>query len=93
MAITPGWPRNFGPDSKYQVNAVKVAYEKAVAEDEIDMDMGFIMMPDAIPKVEPPPGPGPIPPELKPPGPDPIPPDPKPPGQTRNLLEHKKQLI
>ena len=40
-------------DGKYQVNESKVAYEKAVADDEIDLDMGFIMMPDAIPAAKP----------------------------------------
>jgi len=51
-----------------------------VAEDEVDLDMGFIMMPDAIPIAKPPepPGPGPEPPGPQPPGPEP--PGPEPPG-------------
>ncbi len=36
-----------------QVNESKIAYEKAVTNDEIDLDMGFIMMPDAIPAAKP----------------------------------------
>jgi len=50
-----------GEDGKYQVSESKVAYEKMVADDEIDLDMGFIMMPDAIPIAKPPEPPGPEP--------------------------------
>ena len=49
-----------GPDGRYQVNESKVAYGRTVPEDEIDLDTGFLMMPDAIPRTKPtePPGPG-----------------------------------
>jgi len=69
-----------GEDGKYQVSESKVAYEKMVAEDEVDLDMGFIMMPDAIPIAKPtePPGPGPEPLGPQPPGPEPT--GPEPPG-------------
>lgn len=38
-----------GPDGKYQVNRNKVIMGRALAEDEIDFDSGFIMMPAAVP--------------------------------------------
>ncbi|MEW6669954.1 MAG: DUF499 domain-containing protein [Thermodesulfobacteriota bacterium] len=72
-----------GPDGRYQVNESKVAYGRTVPEDEIDLDTGFLIMPDAIPRTKPPepPAPGPIPPspipsEPEPPGPGPTPPGP-----------------
>jgi len=75
-----GSPPHLGDDGKYQVNESKVAFEKIVADDEIDLDMGFIMMPDAIPIAKPPepPGPGPEPPGPQPPGPEPPAPEPPP---------------
>lgn len=38
-----------GPDGKYQVPPEKVRVGRVVAEDEIDLDSGFLMMPTAIP--------------------------------------------
>jgi hypothetical protein len=73
-----GSPPHLGDDGKYQVNESKVAFEKMVADDEIDLDMGFIMMPNAIPIAKPPEPPGPEPPGPQPPGP--VPPGPQPPG-------------
>jgi len=46
-----------GPDGKYQVPVSKVRYENLVADDEIDFDSGFLMLPQAIP--QPPPAPAP----------------------------------
>jgi hypothetical protein len=65
-------------NGKYQVRESKVAYEKVVAVDEIDLDMGFIMMPAAIPTIEPPEPPGfsSEPPGPEPPGPEPTGPEP-----------------
>ena len=37
-------------DGKYQVPETKVRFGRTVAEDEIDLDSGFIMMPQAIPQ-------------------------------------------
>jgi len=81
-----------GPDGRYQGNESKVAYGRTVLEDEIDLDTGFLMMPDAIPRTKPtePPGPGPvppgpIPPEPEPPGPGPIPPSPPDAQKTVNI--------
>jgi hypothetical protein len=54
-----------GPDGKFQVSETKIAYEKTVPEDEIDLEVGFIMMPDSIPKTRAPEpsGTGSLPPE------------------------------
>ena len=81
-----GAPPTLGEDGKYQISESKVAYEKMVADDEIDLDMGFIMMPEAIPAAkspEEPPGPGPAPPGPQPPGPEPPGPVPPPPESTK----------
>jgi hypothetical protein len=67
-----------GPDAKFEVAVDRVRFDTQVADDEIDVDSGFIMMPAAIPAAAPapgPPGPGPA-----PPGPGPVPPGPTPPG-------------
>lgn len=75
-----------GSDGKYQVPLTRVRFDTAVAEDEIDLESGFLMMPPAIPQPAPPPSPGP---EPIPPGPGPMPPPgpgpgagPTPPGPT-----------
>jgi hypothetical protein len=74
-----------GPDARFQVAPVKVRFkpEAPVPEDEIDLESGFLMLPQAIPQAAPAPGPGPGPgiPEPVPPGagPGPIPPGPQPP--------------
>jgi hypothetical protein len=59
---------------KYQVARSKVRFDVPVADDEIDLESGFIMLPQAIPaEALPPPGPGasPVPPGPVPPGPTP----------------------
>jgi len=79
-----GGAPSLGPEGKYQVSLSKVRFNIGVAEDEIDLETGFLMMPQAIPlSVQPPalgppaagPGPGPF-----PPGP---PPTPKPPTEQK----------
>lgn len=40
---------NIGPDGKYEVDRSKVAIGRTLADDEIDFDTGFIMMPAAVP--------------------------------------------
>ena len=51
-----------------------MAYERQVAADEIDLDLGFLMMPEAIPKAKPLEPSGPIPPfSPDPPGTAPLP--------------------
>ena len=75
-----------GGDAKYEVSLEKVRFGRTVADDEIDLDSGFIMLPAAIPLPAPVPGPGPTPPGAGPapvpPGPGPQPPGPTPPGPT-----------
>jgi len=50
-----------GADGKYQVPLAKVRFKMPVAEDEIDLESGFLMMPQAIPLPVPIPGAGPPP--------------------------------
>ena len=82
-----GGAPEIGPDGKYQVTLAKVRFGATVAEDEIDLESGFLMMPHAIPQPVPEPGPGPTPPGSGPtptpgtgPGPGPTPPGPTPTG-------------
>ena len=69
-----------GSDGKYEVPPDRVRFDKVVAEDEIDMESGFLMMPQAVPQPAPVPGPGVTPvvpgPVEPPPGPGPTPPEP-----------------
>lgn len=82
-----------GPDARYQVALNKVRTPPSVIEeDEIDLESGFLLLPQSIPLPAPVPGPGPIPPGPGPgpgpvlpgpgPGPGPIPPGPQPPEPT-----------
>jgi hypothetical protein len=61
-AVAAGIDKNFfgymagtvpalGPDSRYQVAPDKVRFGKVVSEDEIDLESGFLMMPQAIPQM------------------------------------------
>jgi len=71
-----GGAPSLGTDGKYQVSASKVRFDTAIAPDEIDLDSGFILLPQAIPQPAAPLGP-------TPPGstlPGPVPPGPTPPG-------------
>jgi hypothetical protein len=47
-------------DGKYEVSPSKVRLKITVAEDEIDLDSGFLMLPQAIPQPAAPAGPGPV---------------------------------
>jgi len=73
-------------NGKFEVALEKVRFARSVADDEIDLDSGFIMLPAAIPQAAPIPGAGPVPPGPGPfppgPGPGPVPPGPAPPGPT-----------
>ena len=42
-----------GADAKFQVPVAKVRFKTTVAEDEIDLDAGFLMLPHAIPEPAP----------------------------------------
>jgi len=44
-----------GADGKYEVAIGRVRFNTAVAEDEIDVDSGFVMLPTAVPVAAPPP--------------------------------------
>ncbi|MGB7589807.1 MAG: hypothetical protein WBO19_01035 [Terriglobia bacterium] len=44
-----------GSDGKYQVPVSRVRFSTAVTEDEIDLESGFLMMPQAMPVAAPPP--------------------------------------
>src|SRR5580658_5441164 len=43
----------FGNDGKYQVPLARVRLNAGVAEEEIDLESGFLMMPQAVPVVAP----------------------------------------
>ena len=47
-----GGAPTLGADGKYQVTPAKVRFDTQVAEDEIDLESGFIMLPQAIPQPE-----------------------------------------
>jgi hypothetical protein len=47
-----------GTDGRYQVPAKNVRFGSEIAEDEIDLDGGFLMIPEAIPQPSPAPVPG-----------------------------------
>ncbi len=49
-----------GTDGKFQVALSKVRYKAAVADDEIDLESGFVMLPQAIPQPAPTTGTEPI---------------------------------
>jgi len=80
-----------GPDGRFQVALAKVRFKAPVKDDEIDLESGFILLPQAMLEPVPVPGPGagpgipqPVPPGLgtapgSGPGPGPIPPGPQPP--------------
>src|SRR3972149_5018641 len=48
FGYTSGAAPALGPDGKYQVTLAKVRFDTVVAEDEIDLDSGFVMLPLAI---------------------------------------------
>jgi hypothetical protein len=47
-----------GSDAKYQVATSKVAFDRVMADDEVDLENGFLMVPSAIPAATPPPAGG-----------------------------------
>ena len=63
MAYTSGTPPALGADGKFQVSREKVVLApRQLAEDEVDLDSGFVMVPSAVPAAAipatPVPGPG-----------------------------------
>lgn len=41
---------NLGDDGRYQIDRSRVAFERNVADDEIDLDSGFLIVPKALPE-------------------------------------------
>ena len=50
FAYTSGGSPSLGTDGKYQVNRAKVIIGRTLADDEIDFDSGFLMLPAAVPE-------------------------------------------
>jgi hypothetical protein len=61
FAYTSGSQPALGPNGKFQVARDKLVIGRTLAEDEVDLESGFIMVPAAIPEATPPPAPGPVP--------------------------------
>ncbi|MDI6795718.1 MAG: DUF499 domain-containing protein [Desulfatibacillaceae bacterium] len=80
-----GSPPSMGEDGTYQVNEAAVVFGKQVPEDEIDLEAGFLMLPEARPRPVAPavppdqPAPEPTVPPTPGQGPGPLPPDGTPP--------------
>jgi hypothetical protein len=51
FAYTSGSVPSLGSDHKFQVSREKVAFGPPLAEDEVDLESGFLMVPSAIPEV------------------------------------------
>ena len=49
FGYTTGRP-NLGNDGRYQIDHSRIAFERDVADDEIDLDSGFLILPRAIPE-------------------------------------------
>ena len=49
FAYTSGAAPALGPDGTFEVNRDKVVLGRPLAEDEVDFDSGFLMMPSAVP--------------------------------------------
>ena len=54
FGYTTGSP-SLGAGGKYEIDRSKVTFDRSLPEDEVDLGSGFIMIPDAIPAVTPPP--------------------------------------
>lgn len=68
-------PPSLGEDGRFEVSAERVAFDREVAHDEVDLEDGFLILPKAMPALpEQPTPPGTPPPEPTPPGPGPEPP-------------------
>lgn len=49
FGYTTGSPQ-LGDDGRYQIDRSRIAFERNVADDEIDLDSGFLLVPAAIPE-------------------------------------------
>jgi hypothetical protein len=61
FAYTSGSQPSLGPDGKFQVVRDKVVAGRSLAEDEVDFESGFIMVPATLPDASAVPGPGTVP--------------------------------
>ena len=52
FGYTSGPPPQIGEDARYQVAAGKVRLGLLLAEDEVDLESGFLMLPSAVPQPE-----------------------------------------
>jgi hypothetical protein len=68
FAYTSGGAPALGSDGKYQITSAKVRFDTVVADDEIDLDSGFVILPQAVPQNTPAPMPS-----ITPPGAAPTP--------------------
>lgn len=53
FAYCIGAAPDLGRDGKFQVNPDKIVFGKTIAEDEVDLDSGFLMIPSAVPAISP----------------------------------------
>ena len=77
-----------GPDGRYQMPPDQVVCGTVLSEDEVDLDDGLLMLPQAVPAplIEPPPGSEPpVPPGAEPPGP--VPPGPGPAAEKQTAVQ------
>jgi len=58
FAYTSGEFPKLGDDGRFQINREKVVVARPLAEDEVDFDSGFLMVPSAVPETPPIPIPG-----------------------------------
>ena len=49
FGYTTGRP-SLGDDGRYQVDPTRIVFERSVAEDEIDLDSGFLIVPGSLPE-------------------------------------------
>jgi len=57
FAYTSGLQPALGPDGKFQISRDRIVLGRKLAEDEVDLESGFIMVPTAVPEAAGPPGP------------------------------------
>jgi hypothetical protein len=53
FGYTSGMVPTLGPDGKFQIYRERIVMNRPVAEDEVDLDSGFIMLPQAVPEAIP----------------------------------------
>lgn len=86
FAYASGGVPKLGEDGKFQVTREKVVFSRPLAEDEVDFDSGFLLIPSAVPEAPPVPTTGTtgVAPEVPPTGPEPPIPPTGPGGRSKN---------